>query len=269
MDISITFNGLDIHTTIVVAVIFLIIIGIILFTQGKKVVDYGTQITYFQKRKVIIQRGWFFILVALFLGVVAVFLGQFGEDIIYQIYPPSPTITQTPTITLTPTISPTPTLTLTPTLTITPAISSTPSLSEEILSEFSAVITPNYDALFSPLVFAFAIDEGYQPVNPAYEFTAPISEMFAAFSFDQMQPGSQWTAVWLNPNREVICYETSEWGGYTGGYGYAQCELSPNQWVPGTYEVQIFLGEDWKTSGRFSVLSDEIETPVVETTPEP
>ena len=269
MDIDITFTGLDIHTTVIVVILFLILIGILLFVQGRRVIDYGTQITYFQKRQKIIRKGWGFILTALMLGIIAVSIGQFGEDVIYQIYPPSPTITQTPTVTLTPTISPTPTLTLTPTLTITPAISSTPSIAEEIKEEFTGLVTPNYEALFSPLVFAFSIDDGYQPVEPGYEFSPPFPELFAAFSFDQMRPGSQWTAIWLNPNQEIICYETSEWGGYTGGYGFTQCELAPAEWIPGEYVVQFFLGDTWKTSGRFSVLSDVVGEPTATETPEP
>ena len=256
MDISITFTELDIHTTVITVIFFLILTGIIILVQGRRIISYGTQITYYQKRRKIVQRGWYFILLALIIGIVALAIGQYGEDMIYRVYPPSPTTTLTSTITLTPTITTTPTLTLTPTLTITPAISSTPSLSEEIMSEFSGVTTPNYEALFSPLVFAFSIDDGYQPIDPGYEFEPPIREIFASFSFDQMRPGSQWTAVWINPDREIIFYETSAWGEYTGGYGYSQCELREDEWILGEYEVQFFLGETWKTSGRFVVSSD-------------
>lgn len=257
MDISFTFTELDIHTTVIAVIFFLILTGIIILVQGRRIIRYGTQITYYQKRRKIVQRGWYFILLALIFGIVALAIGQYGEDMIYRVYPPSPTTTLTPTITLTPTRTTVPTLTLTPTLTIAPAISSTPSLSGKILSEFSGVTTPNYDALFSPLVFAFSIDQGFQPVDPGYEFYPPIREIFASFSFDQMRPGSQWTAVWINPDREIIFYETSAWGEYTGGYGYSKCELSEDEWILGEYEVQFFLGETWKTSGRFVVSSND------------
>jgi len=255
MDISITFTELDIHTTVIAVIFFIILTGILILIHGRRIIRYGTQITYYQKRRKIVQRGWIFILLALVFGIIAAVIGQYGEEMIYRVYPPSQTTTLTPTITVTPTITAIPTFTLTPSLTITPAISSTPSLSNEILSEFSGVITPNYEALFSPLVFAFSIDEGFQPVEPGYEFEQPIREIFASFSFDQMRPRSQWTAIWINPDREIICHETSSWGEYTGGYGYSQCELSEDEWIIGEYEVQFFLGETWKTSGRFVVNS--------------
>ena len=273
MDISITFTQLDIHTTVVAAIFFLIVVGAIILVQGRRIIGYGTQITYYKKRRKIVQRGWYFILLALIIGLLAVAIGKYGEDAIYRVYPPSPTTTLTPTITLTPTSTTVPTLTFTPTLTITPAISSTPSLSEKILSEFSGETTPNYDALFSPLIFAFSVDSGFQPVDPGYEFYSPEQEIFASFSFDQMRPGSQWTAVWINPDREIICYETSAWGEYTGGYGYSKCELSGGEWIAGDYEVQFFLGETWKTSGRFTVIDGnetvEGQTDEQTTTPSP
>ena len=88
MDISITFTELDIHTTVVAIILFLIVTGVIVFIQGRRIISYGTQITYYKKRRKIVQRGWYFIMAAFLFGIIAVALGQFGEDIIYNVYPP-------------------------------------------------------------------------------------------------------------------------------------------------------------------------------------
>jgi len=48
-----------------------------------------------------------------------------------------------------------------------------------------------------------------------------------------------------------ICSETKPWDGSTGGYGYTQCNPSSEQWQPGDYEVQLFVGLTWISSGSF------------------
>jgi hypothetical protein len=51
---------------------------------------------------------------------------------------------------------------------------------------------------------------------------------------------------------EVVCFESKLWDGSTGGYGFTDC--TPEAWIPGEYEVRMFVGELWKVSARFTVL---------------
>ena len=104
----------------------------------------------------------------------------------------------------------------------------------------------------SPLQFAQSIDNNYQPINPTTQFTNPLRRMYAIFSYDKMTPGVQWTALWFRDG-ELVHYEFKPWDGELGGYGYTDWEPSPDKWLPGDYQVVIFVGTEWKVVGTFTV----------------
>jgi len=117
---------------------------------------------------------------------------------------------------------------------------------------FTSTTTPNPAAVFSPLQFANALDEDFFPIDPATLFQNPVGHLYAHFTYDKMTPGAQWTALWFYGDT-LVHYETNPWDGGTGGIGYSDWNPEPYLWLPGEYEVQIFVGLDWKTSGRFDV----------------
>jgi type VI secretion system secreted protein VgrG len=93
----------------------------------------------------------------------------------------------------------------------------------------------------------------YRPLKPGTTFQNPVGHMYAVFSYDKMQDGSQWTALWFR-NGQIVYYETKPWDGGTGGFGgYTDWDPDPSEWQPGIYEVQIFNGMDFKKSGTFTV----------------
>jgi hypothetical protein len=147
----------------------------------------------------------------------------------------------------------------------TPTITPTPRVPLAIENEFTSQVTPNPAAIFSPLVFTQEIDENFMPVNPGEVFQNPVGHLYAQFSYDQMTPGAQWTALWYYGS-ELIHYETKPWDGGTGGFGYTDWNPEPHLWQPGEYEIQIFVGFEWKTSGRFIVEGDA-PTPLPSATP--
>lgn len=199
-------------------------------------------------------RGWRMIFFSIGLVALAFALNRYAEPVAYRVFPPSPTVTQTPTVTMTPTISMTPTITLTPTITETPSVTNTPAMPPEVQAEFAATAQPNPNSVFSDLVFSREIEDNL-PVEPAIEFANPITSLYGTFSYDQMVSGSQWSALWYR-GTDLLCYETMPWDGSTGGYGYTECEITPDQWLPGEYEVQVFVGAEWKSSGRFTVTGE-------------
>jgi hypothetical protein len=184
-----------------------------------------------------------------------------GEPIAYSYIPitPTPSLTPTtsitPTITLTPTISLTPTITLTPAVTDTPTITPTPHIPLAVEAQFESSITPNPDAVFSPIEFSQSLDALFRPVDPGTEFQNPVGEMFAVFTYDGMALGSQWTALWYR-NGELVNYETKPWIDGTGGAGYSDWQPDPEEWQAGNYQVQIFVGLEWKVVGDFVILGD-------------
>ena len=264
--------NLDIHTAVQTALIITIIAFIVTIWQGIRLIKKARTLPFFRIRRVTMLRGWRLLLIwAPVLLILAVILQFQAEPLIYRVYPATPTPTFTPTITLTPTITNTPTSTLKPSITPTPAESYTPTVSPTphvplaVESEFKSTVTPNPSAVFSELTFTEGIDEFYRPLKPGTVFKNPISHMYALFSYDQMVDGAQWTALWYRDG-ELVHYETLPWNGGSGGLGYTDWQPDPSEWLPGEYEVQIFVGTTWKVSGRFTV-EGEPPTPIPSNTP--
>ena len=58
------------------------------------------------------------------------------------------------------------------------------------------------------------------------------------------------------------------WDGGTGGIGgYTECSNPIGGWLPGQYEVQIFMGYEWKVVGRFIVIEPPDANPAPTGTP--
>ncbi|MGB9668945.1 MAG: hypothetical protein ACPL3P_05270 [Anaerolineales bacterium] len=251
--------SLDIHTGIQVTVVILVFAILIMIWQGINSIKNARRLPFFRLRRVRTLRGWRLLGGAVALFILGILINFRLEKMIYTVFPPTATITLTPTITMSPTITLTPTITQTPTITLTPAESYTPTITPTpfvplaIEARFEATVTPNPDAVFSGLIFTQGIDALYQPVAPGTEFKNPVGHLYAVFSYDNMVDGSQWTALWYR-NGELVYFETRPWDGGTGGYGYTDWDPAPSEWLPGNYEVQIFNGLLFKTSGQFTVV---------------
>ena len=256
---------IDIHSTVLTAAIIAGFTAVLTLILGVNHILKSRQIPFYKKRHDRMLRGWRLILAAAILIPLSWVILNFSEPVVYQFISPSPTVTQTPTVTITPSITLTPTITLTSTITETPSITSTPSMPETIEDEFTAEVTPSPDALFSPLQFSRRIDEDWQPIDPALEFENPVGQLFGTFSYNNMTNGTQWSALWFWEG-ELVYYESSPWEGGSGGYGYTDWDPPSDQWQPGFYEVQIFVGTEWKVSGFFTV-TGEPPTPTITTSP--
>ena len=186
---------------------------------------------------------------------------NYAEPVAYRFFPPSPTATLRPTITLTPSVTITPSITLTPTITETPSETNTPTITPTpmipvaIEARFEGEVTSIPNAVFSPLEFSQGIDALYRPLNPGFEFANPVGHLYAVFSYDGMVNGVQWTALWYR-NGELVHFETKPWDGSTGGFGYSDWEPDSIEWLPGLYQVQMFVGLEWKVVGDFSVAGE-------------
>jgi hypothetical protein len=96
-----------------------------------------------------------------------------------------------------------------------------------------------------------------------------VGHLYAVFSYDQMIPGVQWTAIWYRDDL-IVHHETKPWDGGTGGYGFTDWYPEPDKWIPGNYRVAIFVGMEFKIAGQFSIYGDApagMPTPMPSTTP--
>ena len=263
---------MDIRTGIVTIIILVVLFSLILFRVGIRSIQSARKLTFYRLRQQRTSTGWRMLATGVFLLLFAAWLGRFGEPVAYRYFPPSPTPSLTPTITLIPTVTLSPTITLTPTITDTPSVTDTPTITPTpyippaIEALFDSQVTPNPDAVFSPLQFS-TVYENFECVAPSTTFVNPIREMWACFSYNNMSPGVQWTALWYRGN-ELVHYDTLPWDGTTGGLGFSQWAPPPDMWQPGDYEIQIFVGQEWKVVGRFTV-SGEPPTSTPSITPSP
>jgi len=248
---------MDIHAGIIAAALLLLVGAIFVARAGIRAIQSARNFSFYSLRRQRTASGWRLLLFSLFILLIAYWLPFYGEPLAYEYFPPSPTPSPIPTITLTPTITLSPTITLPPTFTNTPSVTdtptatSTPFLPPAIEALFESVVTPNPNAVFSPISFSTSFD-GVNAINPQTVFQNPVGHMYGAFSYNEMIPGVQWTALWLRDG-ELVHYETKPWDGTTGGYGYTDWNPDPSEWLPGTYTVQIFVGLDYKVIGQFVV----------------
>jgi hypothetical protein len=249
--------NLDIHDAVVMAVIVTILGALFSLWSGARAIRSGRKVAYYRLRRSQVVNGWGTIVFAIFLVVIALLVAFFAEPAAYRYFPPSPTTSPTATISLTPTISQTATITETPSITETPAESYTPTITVTpfmpmaIEAQFVSTVTPNPDAVFSPLKFSRSVSS-YQPVDPRTVFQNPVDKLFVTYTYDGMTNGVQWTALWYRDG-ELLKYDTSPWGGGTGGYGQYELDLPAEKWLPGTYQLVFFVGTDWKVIDEFRV----------------
>jgi len=229
----------------------------------------SSDLRYYSMRRARMRQGWTLLLMGISSGFLAAFLLVFGRPLAFRILPPTPTITPTPSQTLTPTTTMTPTITMTlvatytPTATLPPSATPTPSIPEALRVLFRETTTPGADAAFSPLQVSRRLGENNQPLEPESTLRDPPARLYAAFSYDNLQDGVRWTALWLRDGLVICPPDTKPWDGGTGGYGYTECEPGGG-WLAGNYEIQMFWGETWVVSARFV-----IEEPTVTLTPAP
>lgn len=248
---------MDIHSGVIAIVIMAALVAIFSLWRGLRALQSARKMTFYRLRRQREAGGWRLLGLGILLILFAFALPLYGEPIAYDYFPPSPTPSLTPTVTIVPSITLSPTITLTPTITDTPNVTDTPTITPTpyvplaMMALFQSSITPNPGAIFSPLLFSTKLDNS-QAVDPNTVFQNPVGRMYAVFSYDQMSPGAQWTALWVRDG-EIIHYETKPWDGATGGFGFTDWNPTPDQWAIGKYEVQIFVGLDWKVVGRFLV----------------
>jgi len=257
--------NVDIQTTVTIIFIMLLLAGGGIFFSAIRAFREASRLRFFLKRRKLLGRAWQLVFYALLVIVAAFLVNSYAEPMTYQVFKPSPTVTLTPTVTITPTVTRTPTVTLTPTMTETPEFTPTPIMPVVISEGFVSEVTPNPEAVFSDITFARRLTGEYLPIEASVRFDQPNATIYGSFSYNKMIPGTQWSALWFRDG-ELINYESILWNGASGGFGYTDATLPSDEWLPGIYEVQIFVGETWKTSGYFEVFGDS-PTPTPTFTP--
>jgi type VI secretion system secreted protein VgrG len=256
---------MDIHTGVIVAAVLAAIVSFFIFRAAVHSMQSARKYSFYKAHRQYNAAALRLLILSILMFGFAVWLPFYGTPVVYTYYPPSPTPSLTPTITPTGTITSTPTVTSIPTMTGTPSVTDTPTMTVTpfipiaVEAQFKGVLTPNPEALFTEIQFSTKFD-GINPIDPATSFNLPITTMYGGFDYNNTVPDTQWTALWYR-NGELIYYETKPWDGGTGGIGgHTDCSNPVGGWIPGNYEVQIFMGYEWKKVGRFIIIGDTTPT---------
>jgi hypothetical protein len=238
----------------------LLLTAIVLGWVAARRVWRAGRLRYYLLRREQAASGWRLLLGGAVFGMAAVVVLALGRSAAYVVFPPTPSITPTstrsptPTITLTPKATVTPSISPTPSITATPTSTSTPVLPETLLLAFQDTVTPRPEAVLSPILVAQRLTNFNIPIRPAEVFDNPVGRLFGAFSYDHLDNGVRWSALWYLDG-DPVCFETKPWDGGTGGYGYTDC-LPEGGWAEGRYEIQIFIGTTWQVSTVFEIRGD-------------
>lgn len=265
---------LDIQSFIRAATFVLLFFGVYALWAGRASIQSSGDVPFYRVRQQRVFAGWRNILLGVLLLAASAWTGFNGERTAYAVFPvtATPTLSPTPSLTFPPSLTPSVTLTPseTPTLqfSLTPSPSAIPVMPGEIAAEFTSQVTPSGAAVFSPFVFARNINlSTYEPVGAAVVFENPVTGIYALFSYDQMQPDVQWTALWYRDG-QLVHYESKPWDGGTGGYGYTEWLAPAEDWLPGRYQVEMYVGMDVKLVGNFDVAGQpSTSTPTPSVTP--
>jgi len=250
----------------------LVLTGMVLGVVAVRRVFQAGRLRYYLLRREQAAGAWRLLLTAAAVVLASIVVFAFGRPAAYVVFPPTPSATPspppsaTPTVTLTPTITVTPSISLTPSVTPTATASATPELPASLQLLYQDDVTPQPQAVLSPILVALRLTNFNIPIDPADSFDNPVGRLYGAFSYDHMTDGVRWSAFW-NRDGETICFETKPWDGGTGGYGYTDC-LPEGGWPEGEYEIQIFIGTQWRVSTRFEIRgSPATATPAPSATP--
>jgi hypothetical protein len=246
------------------AAIIVILIGVFMLRRAPRQ-------PFFLARQQTAAAGWRLLLVASFILLLAGLVRWTGTPVALQIITPTPSLTFTPSITYTPSITQIPTDTFTPTITFTPSRTSIPSatgiptLPAAVLRDFTSNVIPSPEIRIAPLVFTTTYTSDLQPLQKSKVFFNPVQRVAGIFSYQGINLGVQFTALWLR-NGELVFWKTEPWNQEPNGTGLTQWNLTPDVFQPGAYEVLIYIGTKWYISGQFDIVGP---VPTATTSPTP
>jgi hypothetical protein len=252
--------NLSVEQSVLLAAGILAAIAVLAVAAGILLIRRAPSQPFFLVRQQTAAAGWRMILVAIGILALAAMVYAFGPTAILQVVSPTPTTTLTPTITYTPSITFTPSRTLSPTrtatgtLTFTASPSPTPFVPNNIRQIFTSNITPDPKVHIGEISFGKAPPPDFHRLVPAVFTSQETRKVVATFTYENMNYGVQFTAIWIRDGIPVYWNDSYPWSGPATGTAVIEWDMVPDYFLHGSYEVQIFIGDEWKTTGRFEVV---------------
>jgi hypothetical protein len=104
---------------------------------------------------------------------------------------------------------------------------------------------------FSDLLFSPRITDDGRPIGPTTQVMGEPQDVYATFEYQDMVPGTPWTARWTSQGREVIKQEGA-WD--DGPSGRKAVKISNRKGIPaGSYELELAIQGRTALTGRVTV----------------
>ena len=104
---------------------------------------------------------------------------------------------------------------------------------------------------FSELMFSEKITNDGRPIHATHHIPGGIEEVYATFEFDNLRPGTPWSAVWMN-NGKVIIEQNDTWD--EGEEGRKAVKISNRRGVPdGEYHLVLGIAGEVALEGKMIV----------------
>jgi S1-C subfamily serine protease len=106
-------------------------------------------------------------------------------------------------------------------------------------------------AVWSEFTFAEDVDSDYNPIGATDAFDSGVSEVYAAYQYEDMEDGLPWSRTWYLDGEAVLSQDDT-WDG--GEYGNGWLNIYNNSGLPdGAYDLAVWVGGEKVQEGSFTL----------------
>ena len=111
---------------------------------------------------------------------------------------------------------------------------------------------------FSELLFSLRVTEDSRPIHPTTRIPSGVDEVFASFEYDEMDPGTPWSVVWMSQGK-IIIEKEDRWDDEREGR--KTVKISNRKGLPdGEYHLVLGIGGKVALEGKMMVGTPTDET---------
>lgn len=129
--------------------------------------------------------------------------------------------------------------------------------------------TPGPVPTIGEITFALETSAGGQPLEPAFEFEAGLTQLHAVFEYSHFNPDIMWTQFWYHNGLELFSVSQPWLEAESGLYDYV-IEAGGDPLPPGAWALELYVDDELLAAGSFSVITEAVtETVEAVATTEP
>ncbi len=130
----------------------------------------------------------------------------------------------------------------------------------EIINDEAALPESSGSPYFSEIVFCQDVTDDGIPVAPGDRFPAGTTEIWAYFTFENMQDGMTWGRLWEAEGEIWVDERGDSWeDGESGWVAYGISEDDPNMPMSGTYAFSLYIGDVLVQQDSFFVTAPQAQ----------